>query len=321
MRTRTVRPITNSEKSHYLVRRLGSRDAEERRLAKDEFMRLAAENPALFHADLADIIRAITGNKRRISIGIPALLAASYPASRLLSTSAQSLDAIFPIAGAIGIFLLAGWGIIRATIGRRRKRLAECITDIDDLHALPALIELLEFTNPAVQDAIMPSITRLLARLRAADAYLLGFLHRTALARMLSTPRARKLPASFFVSVLQAFEQIGDSQALPAVSWLAQGKGVARGRPTIQEAAQACLSHLQEQLRRHQAPYLLLRPSGPAEDSHALLRSVVNAPDAAPHELLRADTPSPRRPVSVLFRPQTESSEPLSIGLRKYKGP
>jgi hypothetical protein len=303
MRTRSAGPITPSEKSHHLVRRLGSRDAEERRVAKDDFLRMATENPALFHADLADIIQAITGNRKRTSLVVVAFGAIAYGvymAAMILASILNSEEIIGALVWAFAVLFLVGLtgsGISRAIVGKRRNRLTECITDIDDLNALPALIELLEFTNPAVQNAIMPPLTRLLSRLRASDAHLLGYLHRTALARTLSTTRARKFPASFFVSVLQAFEQIGDSQVLPAVTWLAQGKGVAGDHPRVQEAAQTCQGHLEEMLRRHQAPYLLLRPSSLTEASHALLRPVAGAPDDAPHELLRPDNSPRERPV------------------------
>jgi hypothetical protein len=323
MRTRNTGPITESEKSHHLVRRLGSKDAEERRIAKDEFLRMATDDPALFHADLADIIKAITGNRKRTWRYMVGFFVSLYPLTIIITALTEGSERIIvPLLWTVGTLVAAavvGFAISQTLVYPRRKRLAEAIGGIDDLNALPALIELLEFTNPAVQDAIMPPITRLLSRVRTSDAYLLGFIHRTGLARVLSTPRARKLPASFFVSVLQAFEQIGDSQVLPTVSWLAQGKGAAADHPTIQEAAQTCLTHLQEQLRRHQAPYLLLRPSSLAEASHALLRPVVNAPDSAPHELLRADNSSQGQAVPVSFRPQEPISEILPIRLQGYE--
>jgi len=327
MRTRTVAPITESEKSHHLVRRLGSRDAEERRVAKEEFMRMATDDPTLFHADLTDIIKAITGNRKRTAILIavlPFLFYMGYMGFFVLGAIGQSTGLLVDFLVAAASILsttLVGFGISGAMASRRKKRLAECITDIDDLNALPALIELLEFTNPAVRNAILPPITRLLSRLRSSDAHLLGFIHRTALARTLNTPRSQKLPSAFFVSVLQAFEQIGDSQVLPTVSWLAQGKGAAGNQPEIQMAAQTCQTYLQEQLRRHQAPYLLLRPSSPAPSAHALLRPVATAPDSAPHELLRADQSHQEQAVSVPFRPQEKTEETLPLHIRDHEEP
>ena len=324
MGTRTARTITDSEKSHYMVGRLGSRNAEERREAKDDFLRMSTENPALFHADLADIIRAVTGKERRLSCSAAVVIAAAYPAFRILLALAQDTKMPHPTAGAITMFLLVvltGSVISMAALGQRRKRLAESITDIDDLNALPALIELLEFTKPAVRNAIVPPITHLLLRLRASDAHLLGFLHRTALARALSTPRSQRLPASFFVSILHAFDQIGDSQALPAAAWLAQGRGVAADNPIVQEAAQTCQSHLQERIRRQQAPYLLLRPSSASEASYALLRPVGSAPEAASHdELLRADSAPQGHTIPSVFRPREETLDTLPIRLQRYEG-
>jgi len=327
MRTRSAAPITESEKSHHLVRRLGSRDAEERRIAKEEFMRMATEDRDLFHADLTDIIKAITGNRKRSALliaALPVLFYTGYMGFIFLGALGQSTGLLvyFLVTAATVISTtLVGSGISGAIASQRKKRLAECITDIDDLNALPALIELLEFTNPAVRSAILPPITRLLSRLRSSDAYLLGFIHRTALARTLNTPRSQKLPAAFFVSVLQAFEQIGDSQVLPTVSWLAQGKGAAGNQPEIQLAAQTCQTHLQEQVRRHQAPYLLLRPSSLAPSAHALLRPVVTAPDSAPHELLRADRSHQEQAASVQFHSQEETEATLPLHIRGYEEP
>ena len=290
-------------------------------------MRLASEDPALFHADLTDIIKAITGNRKRSAFLIavfPFVFYLGYMGFIFLGALGQSMGLLVDFLAAAAVLIsttLVGFGISGAIAAQQKKRLAECITDIDDLNALPALIELLEFTNPAVRNAILPPITRLLSRLRGADAHLLGFIHRTALARTLNTPRSQKLPASFFVSVLQAFEQIGDSQVLPTVSWLAQGKGAAGNQPEIQMAAQTCQTYLQEQLRRHQAPYLLLRPSSLAEASHALLRPVATAPDSAPHELLRADRSHQEQTASAPFRPQEETEEILPLHIRGYDEP
>ena len=323
---RSLTPIANDEKSHDLVRRLGSRDDEVRHIAQEEFVRIATDDPSLFHADLADIIRAITGNRRRSSIAIASSLGIAYlfyMISMILSSVIPRGNDIFLVelcfVAAVIPLGLTSLGISKAVLGPRRKRLAECITEIDELNALPALIELLEFGNPAVRIAILSPITRLLLRVRASDAHLLGFLHRSVLARTLSTPRTHRLPSSFFVGILQAFEHIGDSQALPAVTWLAEGKGVAQTDETVQEAAQKCLAHLQAQLSRQQAPYLLLRPSSLADAPQILLRPVVSAPDSAPNELLRADnSPSVQTPLSA-YCPNEAEAELLPIRLQRHE--
>jgi hypothetical protein len=303
MRTRYAEPITNSEKSHRLIRRLGSRKPEERRRARAEFLRMASDAPALFHADLADIVRVITGRHGSASLSLGALTTCAFVAYLAYLTSFPTLTTVQCVAMIGNLFLgmavlLMGWligvGIFRALLGQHKMRLFECIVDIDALDALPDLIEMLDRAAPALLSVLAPPLTRLLLRLRAHDGHLLGSLHRSALAQALGAPRMRRLPAPFFLAVLHAFEQIGDSQALPTIAWLAQGKGAARRRPVVREAAQQCLDRLLEQMRRHQAPSLLLRPSDPVEDSRNLLRPSVRSSDAAPHELLRAGS-SPRR--------------------------
>lgn len=298
MKTRTPRPPLSSEKSYDLIRRLGSRNPTTRRAAQAEFLRMAIQAPALFHADLADIIQVITAHRRRTPVGIVALTVAliafslSYTASFIqpLQGALAVLATFLTATGALLAISLTLFGIFKAALSHRNRRLAECITDIDDINALPALIELMEFASPDMLPSLSPPLTRLLLRVRASDGHLLGSLHRAALARALTTPRTRTQPASFFVAILQVFEQIADSQALPMISRLAQGKGAAHNDPAIQNAAHRCLTNLQAQLRRHHAPYLLLRPSSPADDSHALLHPTVTAPDNAQHELLRTAT-------------------------------
>jgi hypothetical protein len=324
MRTRSVRPINSSEKSLHLVRCLGSRKAEERRLAQQELRRLAAEDPALFHADLADIIPAIIGTKQRACTGGLLLIALLYPVLTfaLLQLPVHTGNMQFVYA-AVGIYLLfpplaaCTLGLFQAIHGRRRRRLAECIRDIDALEALPALIELMDITSPGLRSIIAPSVTRLLLRLRASDAYLLGYFHRSALIRRLGALRTGRLPAEFYVATLHALEQIGDSQSLSTVAWLAQGKGPAHHQPLIREAAQRCLIGLQEQMRRHQAPYLLLRPSSAEEAAQDLLRPVVHASASPPEEMLRAVDTLHRQAYRGTSRAHADANDLLPIRLQK----
>lgn len=300
MKTRLTRPPTKSEKSYDLIRRLSSRRMETRRAAQTEFLRMAVEAPALFHADLADLIQVITGPRRKnfLSAWAPATLVSMALAISCCSSLADYL--VMPRSQILDVLLIFGWstlllflvglilrGIYRRSFDRRNRRLTECMTDIEDLDTLPALIELLEFAAPSMLDAITPPMTRLLLRIRAADGHLLGSLHRAALVNALHTPRNRRQPAAFFVAVLQAIEQIGDPQALPTVARLAHGRGIAGEHPAVHDAAQRCLAQLQELNRCRQAPSLLLRPSDPAADSLALPRPVAASPDTAPYELLR----------------------------------
>jgi len=290
---------------------------------------MASNDPALFQANLTEVIKAITGDRKRTAIllaTLPILLYAAYIGLIVLLTLSLILRSFIPLLLGIGILVPSGIAALvtaRGRLNQKRQRLAECLTDLDHFNALPPLIELLEFPNPVVRNAVLPPIVRMLSRLGSSDTHRLGFVHRTALARLLSAPDASRLPVPFFLVVLQTFEQIGDSQLLPVVSWLAQGKGMAGQHPPILDAARRCHAHLYERLRRHQAHDTLLRPSSAAEAPHILLRPVATAPDTAPQELLRAD-PSPQKPIfsfdlppptSSAYQPQPEVLEPLPLRL------
>ncbi|MCW3054379.1 MAG: hypothetical protein JWN14_3549 [Chthonomonadales bacterium] len=319
----------HSEMSKSLVQCLNSPDAEVCNRAKADFLWMASNDPALFQANLTDVIKAITGDRKHTVIllaTLPILLYAAYIGLIVLLGLSLLLRSFIPVLLGIGIFVPSGIVALVAARGRlnqKRQRLAECLTHLDHFNALPPLIELLEFPNPVVRNAILPPIIRMLSRLGSPDAHRLTFVHRTALARILSTPDAYKFPVAFFMVVLQTFEQIGDSQLLPVVSWLAQGKGMAGQHPPILDAARRCHAHLYERLRRHQAHDTLLRPSSFAEAPHILLRPVTSVPDTAPHELLRADTTPQKQaasfdlppPISAVYQPQPEALEPLPLRL------
>lgn len=63
------------------------------------------------------------------------------------------------------------------------------------------------------------------------------------------------------LAILQAYEQIGDSAALPVVESLAEGKGPASKEPRIREAAERCLPALRILAQKEQEKQRLLRPA------------------------------------------------------------
>jgi len=319
----------HSDKTRSLAECLDSPDAEVCSRARADFLWMASNDPDLFQAHLTEVIKVITGDRKRTVIllaTLPVLLYAAYIGLMVILGLSLILRSFIPVL--LGVFVLAPSGIValmvaRSRLNKKRQRLAGCLTDLDHLNALPPLIELLEFPNPVVRSAVLPPIIRMLSRLGSSDAHRLSFVHKTTLARILSTPDAYKLPVPFFLVVLQTFEQIGDSQLLPVVSWLAQGKGMAGQHPPILDAARRCHAHLYERLRRHQAHDTLLRPSSFAEAPHILLRPVTTTPDTAPHELLRADTAPQKQiasfdlppPTASAYQPQPEALEPLPLRL------
>jgi len=189
---------------------------------------------------------------------------------------------------------------------KRLRPLAQTLADTNDVRAIGPLIDALKLEDRKIHAIAKEGLIKLLPRLHASDADLLGPEQRTLLCRKLSwpiqgidgnlrplSPAAYQREVAFRVAILQAFAQVGDSKALAMVEQLAQGEAKTAELRQIQVAAQACLPSLVlrcEQIRRHKT---LLRAAY-ASDTGAdtLLRAAQGTRETPPNQLLRPD-PSP----------------------------
>lgn len=97
--------------------------------------------------------------------------------------------------------------------------------------------------------------------------------------------------ADFRVAILKAFEQVGDTKALPIVERLAHQEAKTEAEHRVREAAQECLPFLQVRSDRQRAHQTLLRASQPTEADPALLLRATGSPsDTDPRTLLRPNT-------------------------------
>jgi hypothetical protein len=134
------------------------------------------------------------------------------------------------------------------------------------------------------EEFAMKPLTRLLPRLQASDAHLLNQNRRAALLSRLKTTANTE----FAISILKAYEQIGTEVELSAVEKLADGKGLAKKKREVQQAAQECLSYLRVRVEAQRAQQTLLRASSATgTPADVLLRPASGVMETPPDQLLR----------------------------------
>ncbi len=141
---------------------------------------------------------------------------------------------------------------------------------------------------------IYTALIELLPRLQASDSHYLSEEQRSALNRMLTNRLglSKSQAISLRIAILKAYEQVGDTNALPVVQRLAEGAGPGKDR-SIREAAQQCLPYLQQRADQESASRQLLRAADATGTTpESLLRPATESSDTTPEQLLRADNPS-----------------------------
>lgn len=198
------------------------------------------------------------------------------------------IPASLPVLMAVNIFQFISLGVMGG-VSSRAKRALERLKQKQDLVSVGSLLEALP--DPYIREGAMEALTVLLPRLQASDAPQLKEHHHRLLAQALKRsghtrflfthPTNRK----FAVAALKALEQVGTSQALPVVEFLAQKAP----EPEVQRAAQECLPFLLSRAEQDWNEQTLLR----ASQSHAapkeeLLRPIAGQSNQAePQQLLR----------------------------------
>jgi len=192
---------------------------------------------------------------------------------------------------------VAGWTTValllwQAAATFRQRRATRQLAKLDDVRAVPALIEALDYCGPlgfedrGIRRVARDGLVRLLPRLQATDSRLLDQRHRDRLKSILTGEYRLLVTPALVIGVLKAMEQVGGEEMLEPVGRLARGKGWARKRPAVQEAAEQCLLVLRGRIERERAPERLLRPAGPPGEA-TLLRPRLRSEAPAVEGLLR----------------------------------
>ena len=124
---------------------------------------------------------------------------------------------------------------------------AQKMARLNDVRAVGSLIDVVnrlhsqfdydEITRDLATDALI----RLLPLLKTSDAALLNRARRQALNKALLGDDVR-----LTLAILQAYAQLGDSKAIPAVRKLAEGRNEAAEGTKVREVARACLQLLEQ---------------------------------------------------------------------------
>jgi hypothetical protein len=172
----------------------------------------------------------------------------------------------------------------------------DSLKQLEDVRSVGLFVEGL--ANEDVRLGAIEALTRLLPRLRASDAALLTerqhkllcqALKRSGGGRFTFQPDARKTNRMFAFAVLKAFEQVGTSQAVPVVAYLAEKSPSSE----VRRAALECLPYLNARAQKEQNEKTLLRASASSEvASEELLRPASGQNEVNPQQLLRASSGS-----------------------------
>jgi hypothetical protein len=145
---------------------------------------------------------------------------------------------------------------ISTIASRKQQTAALALSRFDDVRAIGALAEALEFQERDIRPISRRALIRLLPRLQASDAPLLSPAQRAILNRALGYGSA-----ALILAILKAWEQVGDAAAISEVQYLAEGHGEGGQIPEVVKAAKACLVALRESVYRRQTSSQLLRPA------------------------------------------------------------
>ncbi|HLK60665.1 MAG TPA: hypothetical protein VKU00_29145 [Chthonomonadaceae bacterium] len=239
---------------------------------------------------------------------------------RRIYTGILAMFTYYIVVITVAVLLKMGWlmswlGIFGAVlaglfvISQKQKDAIEALTEWEDIRAVGALAEALDYkdrymvtgTRNAgsraeyrvdyqdgyIYDKIKACLIRLLPKLQSSDADLLSAEQRGSLYRALNGQDTQ-----LSLAILKAFQQVGDLHALPVVEKLARGEGRTAQNIELQQAAQECLPFLIARIENEREQHQLLRASGSsAAAPDTLLRPASGAGQAEAHELLRAGLP------------------------------
>ena len=171
------------------------------------------------------------------------------------------------------------------------KKAASELAEIDDIRAVGPLAESLDIDDRSVRALVQSGLIRLLPRLQASDASLLNATQRACLNRALNGSNE-----VLVLSVLKAYEQVGEETALPFVEKLATETAHTTRSSHITKAAQECREFLRARVERQRASQTLLRGASAIDVAPDTLLRPAQETGSDPEQLLRADLTPVSRP-------------------------
>lgn len=214
------------------------------------------------------------------------------------------------IAGFSGLGALLA---ARLAMTHQQKLATKLLAQMNDLSSVGEMVDGLEIKDNDIKQEVWVALIRMLPRMYASDSHLLNASQRSRLNAFLNENHrlTNDIQKQLIISILKAYQQVGDETALEAVEKLADGmtvgpkgvhfeykkeskSGFYQGGQVgydreIRAAAQECLPFLRQRVKNLTASSQLLRAS--SEES------------AASGELLRAAQHHAMEPAEELLRP------------------
>ncbi len=176
----------------------------------------------------------------------------------------------------------------RVSLSTKRVTMMRKQAQLRDIRGVGLLAEALTWPEQDLQYEAASALTVLLPLLKANHASLLSAEQRNCLHRELTLQNARS-QSDLIVAILQAFQQVGDSAAIPYVERLADTKPRTPQEQKVVQEAKECLPYLRLCALNNTASHSLLRASSLTDTAAAdqLLRASWDNLETKPEQLLR----------------------------------
>ncbi|MCW3100380.1 MAG: hypothetical protein JWL77_5998 [Chthonomonadaceae bacterium] len=178
--------------------------------------------------------------------------------------------------------------LYRVSLSTKRVAMMRKQAQQRDIKAVGLLAEALTWPEQDLQYEAASALIVLLPLLKANNASLLSASQRECLHQELTLQNARS-QSDLIVAILQAFQQVGDTAAIPHVERLAAAKPRTPQEQKVVLEAQECLPYLRLCAGNNSASHSLLRASAMTETAATdnLLRPARENPETRPEQLLR----------------------------------
>ena len=178
--------------------------------------------------------------------------------------------------------------LYRISLSTKRVAMMRKQAQQRDIRGVGLLAEALTWPEQDLQYEAASALTVLLPLLKANNASLLSAPQRECLHQELTLQNARS-QCELIAAILQAFQQVGDTAAIPYVEKLANAKPRTPQEQKVVLEAQECLPYLLHCAGNNTASHSLLRASAMTDTaaSDNLLRPAWENPETRPEKLLR----------------------------------
>lgn len=178
--------------------------------------------------------------------------------------------------------------LYRVSLSSKRVAMLRKQAQQRDIKAVGMFAEALSWPETDLQYEAASALTVLLPLLKANHASLLSAEQRDCLHHVLLLKNAR-MHGDLMIAILKAFQQVGDSAAVPVVERLANARPFTAQERKVVAEAQECLPYLRLCAVNNSASHSLLRASslGDYSATDNLLRPAWENPETRPEQLLR----------------------------------